>query len=342
MSKVNLKDLAKELNVSISTVSKALKSSHEISAETKKRVLELAQKMGYNPNPYAGFLRHHKSKTIAIIAPELTNNFFIQAISGAESITQEKDYHLLIYITNDDFQKEESILKHLENGRVDGVIISLATSTKTYHHLNSLIHTGIPIVFFDRICHEIETAKITTDDFTSGFNATNHLIEQGCRDIAYLSLSENLSIDNKRKQGYLEALNKYDIPFNEERIVQCGTEDKINYNRIKQLLQTKNRPDGIFASIEKLALNVYYVCNDLHISIPDEIKVICFSNLRTAPLLNPSLTTITQPAFEMGKQAATILFKNLDKKRTLITNENIVLKSELIKRDSTRSKSELK
>ncbi len=342
MSKVNLKDLAKELNVSISTVSKALKSSHEISAETKKRVLELAQKMGYNPNPYAGFLRHHKSKTIAIIAPELTNNFFIQAISGAESIAQEKDYHLLIYITNDDFQKEESILKHLENGRVDGVIISLATSTKTYHHLNSLIHTGIPIVFFDRICHEIETAKITTDDFTSGFNATNHLIEQGCRDIAYLSLSENLSIDNKRKQGYLEALNKYDIPFNEERIVQCGTEDKINYNRIKQLLQTKNRPDGIFASIEKLALNVYYVCNDLHISIPDEIKVICFSNLRTAPLLNPSLTTITQPAFEMGKHAATILFKNLDKKRTLITNENIVLKSELIKRDSTRSKSELK
>jgi LacI family transcriptional regulator len=338
MSKVNLKDLAKELNVSISTVSKALKSSHEISAGTKKKVLELAQKMGYNPNPYAGFLRHHKSKTIALIAPELTNNFFIQAISGAESVAQEKDYHLLIYITNDDFQKEESILKHLENGRVDGVIISLATSTKTYHHLNSLIHTGIPIVFFDRICHEIETAKITTDDFTSGFNATNHLIEEGCKDIAYLSLAENISIDNKRKQGYLEALHKYDIPFNPERIIQCGTDDKTNYNRIKDLMQLEHKPDGIFASIEKLALNVYYVCNDLHINIPSQMKVICFSNLRTAPLLKPSLTTITQPAFEMGKQAATILFKNLDKKRTLINNENIILKSELIKRDSTKSK----
>jgi LacI family transcriptional regulator len=337
MSKVNLKDLAKELKVSVSTVSKALKSSHEISAETKKRVLELAQKMGYNPNPYAGFLRHHKSKTIAIIAPELTNNFFIQAISGAESVAQEKDYHLLIYITNDDYQKEESIVRHLQNGRVDGVIISLASTTKGYQHLNDLIHTGIPIVFFDRICHEIETAKITTDDFTSGFNATNHLIENGCRDIAYLSISENLSIDNKRKQGYLEALMKHDIPFDPSRIVQCNTDEKSNFKKIKQLLQQEKRPDGVFASIEKLALNTYYACKELDLNIPKDVKVICFANLRTAPLLNPSLTTITQPAFEMGKQAATILFKNLDKKRTLITNENIVLKSELIKRESTHA-----
>lgn len=338
MSKVNLKDLAKELQVSVSTVSKALKSSHEISAETKKRVLELAQKMGYNPNPYAGFLRHHKSKTIAIIAPELTNNFFIQAISGAESVAQEKDYHLLIYITNDDYQKEASIVRHLQNGRVDGVIISLASTTKDYQHLNDLIHTGIPIVFFDRICHEIETAKITTDDFASGFNATNHLIESGCKDIAYLSISENLSIDNKRKQGYLEALMKHDIPFDPNRIIQCSTDDQANFKKIKQLLQQQKRPDGVFASIEKLALNTYYACNELNLSIPKDVKVICFANLRTAPLLNPSLTTITQPAFEMGKQAAAILFKNLDKKRTLITNENIVLKSELIKRESTSIK----
>lgn len=341
MSKVNLKQLSESLNVSISTVSKALRNSYEIGSDTKKKVIEMAQQMGYNPNPYAGFLRHNKSKTIAMVIPELTNNFFIQAISGAESIAQEKDYHILIYVTHDDCKKEESILKHLENGRVDGVIMSLAGTTSTYNHLNELIHSGIPIVFFDRICHEIETAKITTDDFTSGFNATEHLIQNGCRDIAYLSISENLSIDNKRKQGYFEALNKHDIEINNSRIIKCNGDESSNYRKIKQLLQGVKKPDGIFASVEKLALTSYYVCNDLKIKIPEQVKIISFSNLRTAPLLNPSLTTITQPAFEMGKQAATILFKNLDKKRSLILNENIVIKSELTKRNSTKGKNKI-
>jgi LacI family transcriptional regulator len=338
MTKVNLKELAQELNVSISTVSKALRGSHEIGNDTRKKVIEMAQQMGYSANPYAGSLRHHKSKTIAVIVPELTNNFFIQAISGAESVAREKDYHLLIYITNDDFTKEESIVKHLQNGRVDAVMMSLAGTTNSYNHLNELIQTGVPIVFFDRICHEIETAKITTDDFTSGFNATEHLIQNGCRDIAYLSISENLSIDNKRKQGYFEALNKHDIKINNSRIIKCNGDEAANYKKIKQLLQGSKKPDGIFASVEKLALTSYYVCNDLKLKIPQQIKVISFSNLRTAPLLNPSLTTITQPAFEMGKQAAAILFKNLDKKRTLIANENIIIKSELTKRDSTKGK----
>jgi LacI family transcriptional regulator len=338
MTKVNLKELAQELNVSISTVSKALRGSHEIGNDTKKKVIEMAQKMGYNASPYAGFLRHHKSKTIAVIVPELTNNFFIQAISGAESVAQEKDYHLLIYITHDDFTKEESIIKYLQNGRVDGVIMSLAGTTNSYNQLNELIQTGVPIVFFDRICHEIETAKITTDDFTSGFNATEHLIQSGCKDIAYLSISENLSIDNKRKQGYFEALNKHDIKINNSRIIKCNGDEAANYKKIKQLLQGSKKPDGIFASVEKLALTSYYVCNDLKLKIPQQIKVISFSNLRTAPLLNPSLTTITQPAFEMGKQAASVLFKNLDKKRMLIPNENIIIKSELTKRNSTAGK----
>jgi LacI family transcriptional regulator len=338
MSKVNLKKLAESLNVSVSTVSKALRNSYEIGSDTKKRIIEMAQKMGYSPNPYAGFLRHHKSKTIAVIVPELTNNFFIQAISGAETVAQENDYHILVYVTNDDFVKEQSIVQHLHNGRVDGVIMSLARTTNSYDHLNELIQTGVPIVFFDRICHEIETAKITTDDFTSGFNATEHLIQAGCRDIAYLSISETLSMDNKRKQGYLEALSKHDIKLNNARIVKCNGDDETNYKKIKQLLQGNKKPDGIFASVEKLALTTYYVCRDLKLKIPDSVKIISFSNLRTAPLLNPSLTTITQPAFEMGKQAAAILFKHLAKKRTLISNENIVIKSDLIKRDSTKVK----
>lgn len=336
MAKPTLKHLSNKLNVSLSTVSKALRDSHEISEHTKKKVREIADELGYVRNPYAGHLRNRKSKTIAIVIPEITNNFFIQIISGAEVIAQKNDYHLLIYVTNDNFMQEVSILKHLQNGRVDGILMSLASNTKTYAHINELIQFNIPVVFFDRICHEIETAKIVTDDFTSGFNATDHLIKNGCRDIAYLSLSEMLSNDNKRRQGYLEALNKYDIKINESRIIKCNGDEKYNYKKIKQLFQSDNRPDGVFASVEKLALTSYYVCNDLKIKIPDTVKIICFSNLRTAPLLNPSLTTITQPAFEMGKQAAAILFKHLDKNHTHIPNENIIIVSELIKRNSTK------
>jgi|APCry1669192319_1035405.scaffolds.fasta_scaffold28055_1 LacI family transcriptional regulator len=338
MSKVNLKDLAKALNISVSTVSKALRDSYEISDETKKKVIAKAQLMGYNPNPYAGFLRNQKSKTIAIVVPELTNNYFVQAISGAESIAQEYNYHILIYTTNDHKEKEASILNHLINGRVDGVLMSVSSNTSQYAHINELIQAGVPVVFFDRICHEIETAKITTNDFASGFMATEHLIKVGCKKIAYLSISEHLSIDHKRKQGYLEALNKHDLKFDPTLIIQCGTEEKQNVQKIKKILTGNNKPDGIFASVERLALTTYHVCNSNKINIPKDLKVISFSNLRTADLLNPSLTTITQPAFEIGKEAAVILFKHLAKRKSIIANENIVINSELIVRGSTSLK----
>ena len=338
MSKVNLKDLAKALNISVSTVSKALRDSYEISDETKKKVIAKAQIMGYNPNPYAGFLRNQKSKTIAIVVPELTNNYFVQAISGAELIAQEYNYHILIYTTNDDKEKEASILNHLINGRVDGVLMSVSSNTSQYAHINELIQAGVPVVFFDRICHEIETAKITTNDFASGFMATEHLIQVGCKKIAYLSISENLSIDHKRKQGYLEALNKHDLKLDSNLIIQCGTDEKQNIQKIKKVLTGNNKPDGIFASVERLALTTYHVCNSNKINIPKDLKVISFSNLRTADLLNPSLTTITQPAFEIGKEAAVILFKHLAKRKSIIANENIVINSELIIRGSTSLK----
>jgi LacI family transcriptional regulator len=268
--------------------------------------------------------------------PELTNNFFIQAISGAESVAQERDYHILIYNTHEQQHREESIIGHLGNGRVDGVIMSLTSKTGTFDHLNELIQSGVPIVFFDRIAHEIETAKVTTDDFASAFNATEHLIRQGCRDIAFLSLSDGLSIDNKRKQGYLEAVYKHDLNLPDDRIVRCDGDEGQNSEKITALLSGENPPDGIFASVEKLALSTYYAANKLDVKIPQDLKVICFSNLRTAPLLNPSLTTITQPAFQMGAEAATVLFKYLEKKRPVIQNENIIMKSELVARESTR------
>jgi LacI family transcriptional regulator len=189
---------------------------------------------------------------------------------------------------------------------------------------------------FDRICHEIETAKITTDDYISGMNATKHLIDNGAKNIAFLSLGDEVSIVQKRKSGYLEELEKNNIPFQPSQIINCNDSDESNYQKIKNLLKDKHRPDAIFASVEKLATTTYEVCKELKLNIPKDLKVICFSNLATASLLSPSLSTITQPAYEIGKTAAEVMFKYLDKNKTYIPNENIVLHSTLFIRESSQ------
>jgi LacI family transcriptional regulator len=332
---VNLKRLAKQLNLSVSTVSRALRDSYEISQETKDKVLSLATQLNYQPNPYASSLRKQKSKTIAVVVPEIANNFFSLAINGIGSVAQEKGYHVLIYLTHEDFKQETSIVRHLQSGRVDGVLISVSSQTNDISHLVELRQKGLPIVFFDRVCEGIETAKVTTDDYESGFNATTHLIEQGCRQIAYLLISKNLSIGIKRMQGYLDALRKYNIEADESLIVHGGNDAQENYKLVEKLLRRPDRPHGIFASVEKLAISAYHVCRDLSLNIPNDVKIISFSNLETASLLNPSLTTITQPAYDIGKESATILFRALDKNKIHIDNEMIVLKSALMVRDST-------
>jgi LacI family transcriptional regulator len=270
------------------------------------------------------------------VVPEVANNYFALAINGIERIAQENDYHVLIYLTHEDIEKEKGIMKHLENKRVDGVLMSVTMNTNNQTHLSDFQQKGIPIVFFDRICHEIETAKITTDDYISGINATKHLIENECKDIAFLSLGDDISIMQKRKSGYLEELLKNNMEAKPERIIKCGNDDEMNYDLIKKLLSGKNKPDGIFASVEKLAITTYQVCRELNINIPNDIKIICFSNLETASLLSPSLSTITQPAYNIGKTAAEVMFKYLDKNKTYIPNENIILQSTLHIRESSQ------
>ena len=335
MDAVNLKELARQLNLSVSTVSRALHDSYEISQETKDRVLQLATQLNYQPNPYASSLRKQKSKTIAVVVPEINNNFFSLAINGISSVAQEKDYHVLIYFTHENLQQEISIARHLQSGRVDGVLISLSSETNNVEHLTDLRERGVPIVFFDRVAESMDTAAITTDDYESGFKATEHLIEQGCRSIAYLLISKNLSIGTRRMQGYKDALQKHNIQHDESLIVHGTNDSTENYSLVKKLLNKKDRPDGIFASVEKLAIASYHVCNDLGLNIPCDVKIISFCNLETASLLKPSLTTITQPAFNIGKRAAVILFKTLEKKKAA-NNEKIVLVSELVVRDSTK------
>jgi LacI family transcriptional regulator len=337
MSGVNLKKLSEELGLSISSVSKALRDSYEISAETKKRVIEMAEKLNYQPNPFARGLRKRKSITIAVVIPEIANNFFSVAIDGMQSVAQQKGYHVLTYLSHEDAQNEESTVRHLQGGRVDGVIISLCADSTSVKYLHALQEEGVPIVFFDRV-PEGDFPTITTDDFDSGFKATEHMIMNGCRKITYLRMNGHLSITHKRMNGYLAALKKYNIPQEPKMIVECSNDNDANVDILTKLLKRKNRPDGIFASVEKLAIATYHACNAINLKIPEQLKVISFSNLLTASLLSPSLSTVTQPAFEIGKEAATLLIQLIEKKNISNRIEQIVLKSNLIERNSSRKR----
>jgi LacI family transcriptional regulator len=338
---MTLKQLAKELNLSFSTVSKALRDSYEISSSTKERVLAKAKEMNYQVNPLASNFRKQKTKTIAVIIPEVVNDFFGPVINGIESIAQEKQYHVLIYLTHEDMKKEVSITKLLENGRVDGIMMSLSAQTTDTTHIEVLKEKEIPLVFFDRIAEHIDAPKVITDDFRSGEEATQHLVDNGCKRIAFLSISPSLSITNKRLNGYLKALKDNNIDVDESIILYCDGNDPSDKERIRQLLGREDRPDGIFASIEHLAIQTYEVCEEIQLNIPQDIKVVCFSNLKTAGLLNPSLTTITQPAFEIGREAASILFKLVEKKGNNFLLEKTIIKSVLVARKSTDSSTEL-
>lgn len=337
MRNINIKELAKALNLSTSTVSRAFRDNSDISKETKDKILAAAKELNYQPNHYASNLREQKSKTIAVIVPELGNNFFSQAIHGIERIARDKGYHILIYATDDDYEKEVSFIRHLHNGRADGIIMSVSGEANDHTYLNELNQKRLPLVFFDRVYEDIVTPRVITNDYDSSFSAARHLIKQGCRRIAYLVINKNLSIGKTRMQGYLDALAKYRIPYDDQLVIDCTNSYKKNHVILKDMLQ-RLQPDGVFTSVERLAFATYYACNDLQIAIPDEVKVVGFSSLEIAPLLSPSLTTVTQPAVQIGVEAAALLFKMLEHPESVNVSTRIVLDSKLVKRNSTAAK----
>ena len=337
MNKITIKTLAKELQLSVSTVSKAMRDSHEISAETKLRVNDLARKLNYVVNPYASSLGTRSSKTIGVVIPEVVDSFFALAINGIESVAQENGYHVLIYLTHECQEKEKNILKDFESGRVDGVLMSVSRDTQDHDSIVDLMNSGIPFVFFDRVMEEMETTQITTNDQESAYLATRHLLEKDCKRILFLAFSTSLSISNKRLQGYKDALTAQHIAVDRNNILTLTQDADGDYQRLKDKLQSPNRPDGVLASVEKLAMPIYQACAELNLKIPDDLQVISFSNLGTAAYLNPPLTTITQPAFEMGKTAAAALMKMLKRKGEVLVKEEIMIPSALVLRKSTKA-----
>lgn len=332
-----IKDIAKALNLSTSTVSRALRGSYEISAETKKQVLEYAEKINYRPNPIALSLKERRTRAIGVVVSEIANNFFSQAINGIESIAYNKGYHVIITQSHESQDRERVDVEHLAARGVDGLLISLSSESNDISYLKELHEKGMPIVFFDRITDEIETHTITANGYLGAFHATEHLIFEGFKRIAHITSSPFLSITKERLEGYKDALAKHDIPFNETLIKYCThggmiaaeVEDVLN-----TLFKSKTKPDAIFAAGDRLTITSFSLLKQM--KLKKDPGFIGFSNTSVGDLFCPSLTVIKQPAFDIGQTAIEFLIQIIESKRPVTEFQNKVLDTELVIRESSR------
>jgi DNA-binding LacI/PurR family transcriptional regulator len=338
---ITIKDIAKALGLSTSTVSRALRDSYEISTETKKLVLDYAEKNNYHPNPIALSLKERRSRSIGVVVCEIANSYFSQVINGIESIAYNNGYNVIIAQSRESFDREMLNLQYLTSRSIDGLIISVSTETTDFSYLKELHQKGMPIVFFDRIVSEIDTHKVIADNYKGAYDATAHLINNGYRRIATVSNPALLSITKERLAGYKAALTDNGIPIDDSVIKYCRhggmivseVEDVVN-----ELFQLKQKPDAIFASADKLTTNCLRILKAKGISVPDDVGLVGFSNTDLTELLDPPLSIIKQPAFEMGEVAMTLLLQLIESKRPVTDFETRVLSTELLIRGSTKQK----
>ncbi|MDA8595907.1 LacI family transcriptional regulator [Flavobacteriaceae bacterium] len=335
--KITIKQIAQTLGVSISTVSKALNDSHEISLKTKEKIQAYAKEHNYKPNTNAVNLKNRSSKTIGIIIPNMLNHFFAQVFSGAEKIANERGYKVITCITNESHAKEVETMEMLSNGSIDGFMMSIAEETqigRKYNHLKDAIEQGTPLVMFDRVTDAVDCDKVITDDFEGAYHATDHLIKLQCKNIAFFSTLGDLNIGKYRYNGYLQALADNHIPFNKELVVDLTNVYYKEYGEHIGPLIERLKIDGAIATNEASAISAIYKAKELGLSIPEDISIIGFSNGILSRHSNPKLTTVSQHGELIGKTAATKLIDKLEKKDSPSTTT--VIKTSLVERNSTK------
>ncbi|TDO22796.1 LacI family DNA-binding transcriptional regulator [Pedobacter duraquae] len=332
-----LKDIAKALGLSTSTVSRALRDTHEISSRTKQLVMDYAKKINYRPNPNALSLKERRSKSIGVLVSEVANHYFSQAINGIESIAYDKGYHVIITQTHESYDREKINTEYLSSRSVDGLLISLSAETDDVAHLKYLHDKGLPMVFFDRVAEEIDTHQIVANNEKGAFEATSHLIETGYRKIAHLTSSAHLSISKERLSGYSRALAQHNIPINEDYIKHCphgGMFHEEVETAIQELLDMKDKPDAIFVAGDRLSIGCLMVFKKLNIKVPEDMAIAGFSNSDVLDLMSPSLTSIRQPAFEIGQIATEMLINLIESRYPVTEFEKKVLDTSLFIRNT--------
>ncbi|WP_179343546.1 LacI family DNA-binding transcriptional regulator [Winogradskyella ursingii] len=346
--KVTLKQIARELDVSISTVSKALRNSAEISDDTKQKVQAFAKLYNYRPNNIALSLKNRKTNTIGIIIPEIVHHFFSKVIRGVELVANKRGYNVIVGLSNESFSKEVINMEMLANGSIDGFILSISKETlqqQDYHHFNETMSQGMPIVMFDRVIPEINCDKVIVDDFKGAKNAVKKLVDQQCKNIAIITTKDYVSVGKLRTQGYLEALEEGGITPKAKLILKL--EDTFNFEEhldvlekeIEQLFKSNKKIDGVFAVNELYALTAMKVARKLGFKIPEDIQVIGFTDGVLSKHATPALTTVSQHAQQMGETAANLLIDKLEKDFNEEEEEQfqtVVIETSLVERESTK------
>lgn len=325
---LTIKDIAKALGLSTSTVSRALSDSYEINENTKKLVIEYAEKYNYKRNPMALSLKQRKSYSIGVVVCEVANSFFSQAIDGIESLAYLNGYNIIISQTHDSYEREVLNVQHLANRSVDGLLISVSAETKEFSHIEKLHNRGLPIVFFDRIIDQFDTHKISADNKSKSKEAIQNLIDRGYKNIAHLANAPHLSITKERLKGYEEALKENNIEVKDTMIRYCHHGGRIQEEveeSIRYFLNIKDKPDAIFVASDRLSTGCLSAYNKL-VPLENHPHIIGFSNSDVLDLLESRFTAIRQPAFEIGKIAMEKLIQLIERKEKETKFESIILK----------------
>jgi LacI family transcriptional regulator len=339
---LTIKDIAGALQLSISTVSKALRDSYEISEETKKLVKAYAEAHHYRPNPIAQSLKQGLSKSIGVIVCNIDNHFFSSAINGIESVAHQKGYNVSIAQSHESYEREVLITRDLSSRSIDGLIVSLSAETGSVDHFKDLHAKGLPLVFFDRVTPDIETHTIISGNYEGAYKATRHLIDQGYTRIAQITSSNLLSITLERLKGYTQALQDAGLPLDESYIKYCDHGGMIpgeTEAALKELLALAPRPEAILTASDRLSTTSFSLLKSMGVAIPGEIALVGFTNSTSANIFDPPLTTVVQPAFEMGRQAMEMMIALIESKRPVDQVQRRVLENELIIRESSVKRS---
>jgi LacI family transcriptional regulator len=335
---VTIYDVAEALNLSPSTISRGLKDHPHIHKDTKKKIWAAAKEMGYQQNKFASSLRKRRTDTIGVVVPKLNSYFMATVISGVEKITNKHGYGLIISQSQESGKQEISCISTLFNSRVDGILISLAFDTKNLDHFNKLFNKDIPIVFFDRVADCQGCMSVIIDNYKAGYEATTHLIEQGCKKIIHLGGNILRNVYSERFRGYKQALHDNDIDFNQKLVFISDLTGQSGRDIMKKVLKQNLKPDGIFASNDTSAVATMVEMQEAGIKIPDDIAVAGFNNEPISQVIRPNLTTVDYPAKEIGEIAATALIEKLNNSQSA-NYSTIVLKHSLIIRQSSLRKS---
>lgn len=332
---VTIYDIAKVLSVSPATVSRGLQDHPSIRKDTKKRILDMAKEMGYRHNSFARNLRQQRTNTIGVIVHRLNSYFVATVIAGMEKVANEAGYNLIISQSLESFKKEAANAKTMFNSRVDGLMTSLAYDTEDIEHFSDFIRKGIPVLFFDRVYDNPQCTSVLIDNYQAAYDVTTHLLSQGCKRIVHITGSMKRNVYSERLRGYQDALIKYNIPYQEELIIINELNEETGIEAGKQILEMTPRPDGVFVSNDVCAAYCMRTLKAAGVSIPDDVAFAGFNNDPISRVVEPNLTTVNYPAYQMGEVAAQNMIHHLIGKHASNSTNKIIMRAEIVIRCSS-------